>query len=154
MALARVVLSDSEMRGVENAVRELIEASEERERAFLRMAGAVEDEELASVLEHYASKHCACAIELRENARVFFHDIPPRRCWTGEFVRVRTARPTSHASVLAECILYEDAMLASYERFLLRSLPLDVERTVRRHHALITAARSQLSILCTAEKAE
>jgi hypothetical protein len=150
MAVAWVTLSRSEARAAELAVRELIEASEERERTFLGIASAVEDRDLESVLEHYAGKHSACARELRENARGVFQDIPPRHPASGQFVRVRLAELWSQASVLAECILHEDVMLASYERVLLRSLPLDVERTVRRHHALIKEARAQLSILCSA----
>jgi hypothetical protein len=150
MAVAWAALSGSEANAAEVAVRELIEASEDRERTFLGIASAVEDRELESVLEHYAGKHSACAIELREYARGVFSGIPPRRPASGQFVRVSLSRFSSQASVLAECILQEDAILAFYERILLRNLPLDIERTVRRHHALIKDARSQLSILCNA----
>ncbi|MEO6575633.1 MAG: DUF2383 domain-containing protein [Polyangiaceae bacterium] len=150
MAVAWEALSASEASAAEVVVRELIEASEDRERTFLGIASAVEDQELESVLEHYAGKHSACARELREYARGVFQDLPPRKMASGQFVRVRMSRPSSQASVLAECILHEDAMLVSYERVLLRDLPADIERTIRRHHALIKEARTQLAILCSA----
>lgn len=150
MAVAWVALSAAEAGAAEVAVRELIEASEDRERTFLGIASGVEDQELESVLEHYAGKHSACARELREYARGVFCNIPPKPSESGQFARVSISRRSSPASVLAECILHEDAMLAYYERILLRNLPLDIERTVRRHHALIKEARTQLSILCNA----
>ncbi len=150
MAVAWAALSAGEANAAEVAVLELIEASEDRERTFLGIASGVEDQELEIVLEHYARKHSACARELREYARGVFRNIPPRRPASGAFARVIISRRLSQASVLAECILHEDVMLASYERVLLRDLPLDVDRTVRRHHALIIEARTQLSILCNA----